>query len=451
LIIGAGPGGYAAAFRAAALGQEVLVVDLQKNWGGTCLNYGCIPSKALLHAAKLLTDAKDAQDIGIEFGSAKINLDKMREWKNSVVSRLNTGLTALAKQRKITSIEGRATFIDDHTAKIDKNDGTIELITFEHAIIATGSVPVNLPFAPASPRIINSTMALDLEDVPSRLLLVGGGYIGLELGTAYAALGSEVTVCEMTPTLLPGADRDLVSVLERRLKKTFKNILLNTKIVAFKESGENIAAIMEDKNSQRQTAEFDKVLIAVGRKPATQNLGLVNVGITADERGFITVNPQRQTANKNIYAVGDVTGNPMLAHKASHEGIIAAEAIAGQESAFSPEAIPAVVFTDPEIAWAGLTETEAKEKNIEIKIVKMPWGASGRAVTLNRTDGLTKIIADPKTKKVLGVAIVGIGAGELISEAVLGIELGAKITDLKKTIHPHPTLSESIMDTAGLL
>lgn len=450
LILGGGPGGYTAAFRAADLGLQVTLVDAQKNLGGVCLHCGCIPSKSLLHAARILTDSREAKDIGIDFGQPKLDVAKLRAWKNSVIQRLTGGISFLVKQHKVEFLQGRATFLDSNSVKVEKADGTSENISFDHAIIATGSQSIPLPFAPVSRRVMDSTTALDLENIPQRLLVIGGGYIGLELGTAYAAFGSEVSVVEMMPTILPGVDRDLVSILERRLKKTFKSILLNTKVIELKESAHGISVTFEEKSGQRQQGEFDKVLVAVGRKPNAADLGLKNTKVKIDSNGFIEVDASRRTADPKIYAVGDVTGNPMLAHKASAEGHIAAEVIAGKKSSFTPKAIPAVVFTDPEIAWCGLTETEAKEKNLNVKIVKMPWAASGRATTMNRTDGVTKIIADGKTEKILGIAFVGVGAGDLISEGVLAIEMNAKVSDLNRTIHPHPTLSETLMDTAGL-
>jgi len=449
LIIGAGPGGYPAAFYAADLGLEVTLVDTAPNPGGVCLYRGCIPSKALLHAAKILSEAKEAHEIGITFESPKIDLDKLRNWKNSVVTKLTGGLGQLRKQRKVNYIQGQATFLKSNEVEIIKEDGSKETITFDKAILATGSRPVELPDVPNSERIMDSTAALKLENIPESLLLVGGGYIGLELGSVYAALGTKVSVVEMTEGLLPGADRDLVSVLEKRLKKDFHTFKLSTKVIRMEEnSAAGIAVSFEDKDDKITTEEFEKVLVAIGRRPNSNDLGLENTKVTIDQRGFVTVDAQRQTTDPNIYAIGDVAGGLMLAHKATHEAHVAVEAIAGKKTAFEPNAIPAVVFTDPEIAWCGLTETEAKAKGQKIAVTKFPWAASGRAIALNCSEGLTKLIIDPETERVLGVAMAGHGAGEMISEGVVAIEMGAVAKDLKLTIHPHPTLSETIMECA---
>lgn len=448
VVIGAGPGGYAAAFLAADLGMQVTLVDPENNPGGVCLFRGCIPSKALLHAAKVLSESREAREIGIEFGAPKIDIDKLRAWKNRVVSQLTGGVGLLAKSRKVKFIQGRATFVDSGTVKIVKTDKSEILLTYDHAILATGSTPITLPFAPNSPRILDSTSALNLEDVPQKLLVLGGGYIGLELGTVYAELGSKVSVVEMMPVLLPGVDRDLGVILENRIKNHFSAIKVNTKVTKMAEIAEGVRVTFEDKQGQVSTEDYSKVLVAIGRKPNSKNLGLENTKVTVTDRGFVQVNAQRQTTDPKIYAIGDIAGDPMLAHKASHEGRVAAEAIAGHKVAFEPQAIPAVVFTDPEIAWCGLTETEAEKQNRPIKVVKFPWAASGRAITLNRTDGLTKIIVDPQTERILGVGICGVGAGELISEGVLAVEMGALVADMKLSIHPHPTMSETIMETA---
>lgn len=448
VVIGGGPGGYAAAFRAADMGLQVTVVDSEKNPGGVCVHRGCIPSKALLHAAKVLSEAHEAQEIGIEFAAPKIDINKLRDWKNSVVTKLTSGAGMLSKQRKVTWIQGHATFTSSTSLKIKKVDGGEQTLSFDHAIIATGSYPISLPFAPKSPRILDSTTALELTDIPAKLLVVGGGYIGLELGTVYHALGSKVSVVEMLPNLLMGADRDLAMVLEKRLQKILSDIKLSTKVTKMEEAKNGIAVTFEDANGRSSTEEYDKVLVAIGRKPNSKNLGLENTKVQINERGFVTVNGQRQSTDPHIYAIGDIAGDPMLAHKATHEGLVAVEAIAGHKVAFEPNAIPAVVFTDPEIAWCGLTETEAKKQNREVEIAKYPWGASGRAVTLNRTDGLTKLIIDPQTQRVLGMAIVGVGAGELIAEGVLAVEMGALASDIKLSIHPHPTLTETVMESA---
>ncbi|OGX07376.1 MAG: dihydrolipoyl dehydrogenase [Omnitrophica WOR_2 bacterium GWA2_47_8] len=447
IVIGGGPGGYAAAFLAADLGLKVTLVDMEKNPGGVCLFRGCIPSKALLHIARILCESREAKELGIEFASPKIDINKVRAWKDSVVTRLTGGVGQMAKLRKVAFIQGQAKFIDSNSVKIKKADGSEMTLAFDHAILATGSFPISLPFAPKSARVLDSTTALELADVPQRLLVVGGGYIGMELGTVYRELGSKVSVVEMTPGLLPGCDRDLAAVLEKRVTPLFESIKLNTKVVKMDDTGKGIAVTFEQDGKQTKE-DYDKVLVSIGRKPNSQNLGLENTKVKLNERGFAVVNAQRQTTDPKIYAIGDIAGEPMLAHKASHEGRTAAEAIAGHKVAFEPNAIPAVVFTDPEIAWCGLTETEAKNKGREVEVVKFPWGASGRAVTLNRIDGLTKLIIDPATQRVLGMGIVGVGAGELIAEGVLAVEMGAVAADIKLSIHPHPTLTETIMETA---
>jgi len=360
---------------------------------------------------------------------------------------LTGGVGQLSKLRKITYIQGRATFVDSGTLKIQKADKSEQTLTFDHAVLATGSYPIKLPFAPESKRILDSTTALELEDVPKKLLVIGGGYIGLELGTVYNELGSEVSVVEMLPGLLTGVDRDLALVLEKRLKERFSSIRVNTKVTKIEETAKGITVTFEADGKSSQE-DFDKVLVAIGRKPNSQHLGLENTKVALDDKGFVKVNLQRQTTDPKIYAIGDIAGNPMLAHKASHEGRVAVEAIAGHKVAFEPACIPAVVFTDPEIAWCGMTETEAKEKNRAIKVEKFPWGASGRALTLNRTDGVTKLIIDPGTERILGIGIAGVDAGEMISEGVLAVEMGSLATDIRLSIHPHPTLSETVMEAA---
>jgi dihydrolipoamide dehydrogenase len=442
-VIGAGPGGYAAAFYAADLGFQVALIDADPNPGGVCLYRGCIPSKALLHAAKVVIDAKDAANWGLEFGRPKIDLDKLRSWKNAVVSKMTGGLGQVAKYRKVRYIQGRAGFKDAHTLEIAS-----EQLTFEHAIIATGSRPAIPGGFPAdSPRVMDSTAALEVPDVPKRLLVVGGGYIGLELGSVYAALGSEVTVVEMTAGLLPGADRDLVAVLAKRIESICKAVLLETKVSSAADTGKSVRVTLEGKNG-RADAEYDRVLVSIGRRPNSQVPGLDRIGVKVTDRGFIEVDAARRTAAPNIYAIGDVVGEPMLAHKASHEARVAVDAIAGEKAAFEPYAIPAVVFTDPEIAWCGLTETEAAARGITVEVAKFPWAALGRAMTLDRPEGLTKLLIDPKTERVLGVGLVGAGAGELIAEGVVAVEMGATASDLAMSIHPHPTLSETLMEAA---
>jgi len=448
-VIGGGPGGYAAAFMAADLGLQVSLVDPEINPGGVCLYRGCIPSKALLHVAKVINETKEATNWGIEFGKPKIHLDKIRTWKESIIQQLTQGLGDLSKRRNVNLIQGRARFSDAHTLAIDKVDGDSENLPFDYAILATGSQPFIIPsLALDSPRFMDSTSALELEDIPKSLLVIGGGYIGLELGSVYAALGSKVTVVEMTSSLLPGADGNLVNILGKRIRQQMHAVLLNTRVAELKEQKNGIRARFDGENLDKTEQLFDKVLMAAGRKPVTDGLGLENTQVQLDEKGFVTVDAQRRTNEPTIFAIGDIAGEPMLAHKASHEGIVAAEVIAGHKVAFEPAAIPAVVFTDPEIAWCGLTENQAKEQGRPIKVARFPWAASGRAMTLDRTDGLTKLIIDPDTDRVLGVGIVGAGAGELIAEGVLAVEMAALASDIKLTIHAHPTLSETMMEAA---
>ena len=449
IIIGAGPGGYAAAFLASDLGIKVTLIDNEKNPGGVCLYRGCIPSKALLHVAKVISESEEAKNFGVEFSKPKIDLKKMRSWKDDIVSKLTSGLGQISKLRKIEYIKGTAKFLNSDTLEIVIDDDSAYNINFEHAIIATGSHPVKIPsLSINSSRVLDSTSALNIEDIPKSMLVIGGGYIGLELGTVYATLGTKVTVAEMLPGILNGADDDLVSVLQKRVKSLFESIMVETKVISLEEFKSGIKVIFEDNKSKKIERVFDKVLISIGRKPNSKNLGLESTKVEINEKGFIKVDNQLRTTDKNIFAIGDVAGEPMLAHKASHEGRVAAEVIAGHKSAFEPKAIPAVVFTDPEIAWCGLTENEAKEKNIDISVAKFPWAASGRSLTLGRTDGLTKLIIDPKTERILGVGIAGPGAGDLIAEGVLAVEMGANATDIKLSIHPHPTLSETIMEAA---
>ncbi|MEJ2104161.1 MAG: dihydrolipoyl dehydrogenase [Ignavibacteriaceae bacterium] len=448
-VIGAGPGGYAAAFLAADLGMNVTLIDKEKNPGGVCLYRGCIPSKALLHVAKLLDETDQAKNWGIEFGKPNIDLDKLREWKNQVVEKLTSGVGTVAKYRKVNFIQGTAKFKDSTTLSVEKTGGNKEEMTFDKIIIATGSriatiTSLNLD----SKRLLNSTTALDLPAIPKSLLVIGGGYIGLELGSVYQALGSKVSVVEMLDGLLPGADRDLVSHLSKRLKEKFESIMLNSKVVEMKEEKDGIKVKIEDKEGKTTENNYDYVLMSIGRKPDTSGLGLENTKVKVNDRGWINVSNQMKTDDPDIYAIGDIIGEPMLAHKASHEGRVAVEVIAGHKVAFEPMAIPAVVFTDPEIAWAGLTENQAKEKKVKYEVAKFPWAASGRAITFDRSDGVTKILVNPENQRILGIGICGPGAGELIAEGVLAIEMGANLTDLKLTIHPHPTLSETMMEAA---
>jgi dihydrolipoamide dehydrogenase len=448
-VVGAGPGGYAAAFLAADLGMKVTLIDPEVNPGGVCLYRGCIPSKALLHVAKLIGESRHAKNWGIEFGEPKIDLPRLRSWKEGVIRKLTGGLGQLSKQRAVQYIQGRAAFENSTTLRIKKADGSEQSLSFDRIIIATGSRPSVIPSLKLdSPRMMDSTGALDIQDVPKSLLVIGGGYIGLELGSVYAPLGSKVSVVEMTPGLLPGVDRDLVLPLQKRIEKSFEAILLNTTVTSVKEDADGIRVNFDGPDMKEREKVFDKVLVSVGRRPNSEIAGLDNTKVVVGQRGFIQVNKQLQTDDPAIYAIGDVVGEPMLAHKATHEGRTAVEAIAGHKVAFEPNAIPAVVFTDPEIAWCGLTETQAQKENREIKVAKFPWAASGRAMTLDRTEGLTKLLIDPQTERVLGVGIVGVGAGELIAEGVLAIEMGALAKDVALTIHPHPTLSETVMNAA---
>jgi dihydrolipoamide dehydrogenase len=448
-VVGAGPGGYAAAFLAADLGMTVTLIDPEVNPGGVCLYRGCIPSKALLHVAKLLEESHQATNWGIDFAAPTIDLPRLRSWKEGVVKKLTGGLGILSKQRKVHYVQGRAAFENSTTLRVTKSDGSQESLTFDRIIIATGSRPAIVPTLKLdTPRMMDSTGALNLEDIPGSLLVVGGGYIGLELGSVYAALGTRVTVVEMLPGLLPGADRDLVLPLHKRLEKMFDGILLNTTVASVKDESTGIRATLKAQDSNTQEKVFDRVLVSVGRKPNSEIPGLEKTRVQVGQRGFIQVNKQLQTDDPSIYAIGDVVGEPMLAHKASHEGRVAVEAIAGHKVAFEPNAIPAVVFTDPEVAWCGLTETQAQKENREIKVAKFPWAASGRAVTIDRPEGMTKLLFDPQTERVLGVGIVGAGAGEMIAEGVLAIEMAALACDIALTIHPHPTLSETVMESA---
>jgi dihydrolipoamide dehydrogenase len=447
VVLGAGPGGYAAAFYAADLGMQVVLVDEEKNPGGVCLYRGCIPSKALLHVAKVIDEAKHAGNWGVTYTEPKVDVDKLRGFKQGVVDKLTAGVGSIAKMRKVKFVQGRATLTGPKSMSVTGPGGTTEL-QFEHLILATGSHPTTIPtLALDSPRMMDSTSGLEVPDVPKSLLVIGGGYIGLELGTVYAALGSKVSVVEMTPGLLPGADRDLVAVLEKRLKTLFSAILLNTKVVKVAEDGQGIRVTFEGDVAEKEQL-FDRVLVAVGRRPNSKIPGLETTKVKVAANGFIETDEQRRTAEPNIFAIGDVAGEPMLAHKASHEARVAVEVMNGHKAVFEPQAIPAVVFTDPEIAWCGMTEAQAQASGIEFEVAKFPWGALGRAITIDRPDGLTKLILEKGTGRILGVGVAGSGAGELIAEGVLAIEMGATAEDLKLVIHPHPTLSETLMESA---
>jgi dihydrolipoamide dehydrogenase len=448
-VIGAGPGGYAAAFLAADLGMTVTLIDPELNPGGVCLYRGCIPSKSLLHVAKLIDETRHAKNWGIDYADPNIDLPRLRSWKEGVVKKLTGGLGVLTKQRKVEYIQGKAAFENSNTLRVSRTNGSEDSLTFDRIIIATGSRPAIIPSLKLeTPRMMNSTSALDLSEIPGTLLVIGGGYIGLELGTVYAALGSKVSVVEMLPGLLPGADRDLVLPLHKRIEKIFDSILLNTTVAAVREESNGIRVTFDGPEVKEREKLFDKVLVSVGRKPNSEIFGLDKTQVKVGPRGFIQVNKQLQTDDAAIYAIGDVVGEPMLAHKAMHEGRTAVEAIAGHKVAFEPNAIPAVVFTDPEVAWCGLTETQAQKDNREVKVARFPWAASGRAVTIDRTEGMTKLLVDPQTERVLGVGIVGAGAGELIAEGVLAMEMGTLAKDIALTIHPHPTLSETVMNSA---
>lgn len=444
-VIGGGPGGYSAAFRAAELGLETVVIDGGARLGGACLFEGCIPSKALLHVAAVLSEAERAKEWGVDFGEPRISLDPLRKWKQErVVGKLARGLGAVAKAKGVTVVGGRAAFEDSSTLRIEGD--TLRKIRFKHAIVATGSEPSPLPGVTlTSERVMDSTAALELPEIPERLLVIGGGYIGLELGTVYATLGSRVTLVEMTEGLLPGVDRDLVQPLQRRVDKLFAAIHLRTKVTGLREAGDRIEAVLEGQGPQA----FDRVLVAVGRRARSAGLGLEATRARLTDRGgFIRIDDRCRTGDAHIYAVGDVTGEPMLAHRAMRQGKVAAEALAGRPAAFDNVAIPAVVFTDPEIAWCGLSEAQAKAQGIETKVSKFQWAASGRAATIGRADGLTKLVADAGSGRVIGVGIVGPGAGELIAEAALAVETAALVEDVAATIHAHPTLSETLMEAA---
>jgi dihydrolipoamide dehydrogenase len=446
LIIGAGPGGYPAAFHAADRGIEVTLVDPEPNPGGVCLYRGCVPSKVLLHVTAFLHQVEQSAAWGVQLDEPQIDVKKLQAWKNSVVENLTRGVGALTRQRKINYIRGRARLLDARKARIVPAEGKASEVAFENAIVATGSEPARLPDVPESPRVITSREALGLRKIPERLLVVGGGYIGLELGQFYASVGAKVTLAERLPDLLVGADRDLVGILQARLEKQFEAILVETRVKSMKKTRSGIKVAFDGKTEDESI--FDHVMISVGRKPLTREIGLENTAVTLDRSGFIETDGQRRTAEASIFAIGDVAGEPMLAHKATHEARVAVEAIAGGKAVFEPNAIPFVVFSDPEIAWCGLSESAAKQKRREVAIARFPWKASGRAATVARQDGLTKIVSDPASGRILGVGIAGLHAGELLAEGVLAMELGAVADDLALTIHTHPTFSETIMEAA---
>ena len=447
VVLGAGPGGYAAAFYAADLGKKVILIERDQRLGGVCLNRGCIPSKALLHATHQITSAKESEQRGITFAAPAVDLVKLRAWKESILSKLGSGVAQLAKLRNVQVIQGRGYFEGSQSLRVENVQGQ-QFIQFDQAIIAVGSLPA-LPkaFDLGNPRVMTSTEALEIEDIPENLLVVGGGYIGMELGTVYAALGSQVTVVEALDNILAGADLDLVRPVVARAKKAFKEIRLKTKVSKMSTVAKQIKVEMEF-DGRKVEELYDRVLVSVGRTANSADLGLENTKVTRDEKGFIKVNSRQQTDDPHLYAIGDIAGGILLAHKAHKEGRIAVEVIHGENSAFENIVMPAVVFTDPELAWCGVTEAEAKERGLKYEVSKFPWAASGRALSFDRTDGVTKMLIDPETERVLGVGICGAGAGELIAEAVLGMEMGATAEDIALTVHPHPTLSETLMECA---
>ncbi|MCB5207603.1 dihydrolipoyl dehydrogenase [Methylovorus mays] len=451
VVLGSGPGGYTAAFRAADLGKKVVLIERYSTLGGVCLNVGCIPSKALLHTAKVITEAEETSHHGVSFSAPKVDLDTLRNWKaNDVVGKLTGGLAAMAKQRGVTVVQGVGKFTSSHQIAVTAADGKVTTVGFQNAIIAAGSQATKFPGAPDDERIMDSTGALALADIPKRLLVIGGGIIGLEMGTVYDALGSKVSVVEFMDGLIPGCDRDLIRPLQKRMEKRFESIMLSTKVAKIDAKKDGIHVSFEGENAPKEAQVYDRVLVSIGRRPNGKNIGAENAGVAVDDRGFIAVDKQMRTNVPHIFAIGDIVGQPMLAHKASHEAKVAAEVIAGHKVEFQALVIPSVAYTDPEVAWAGMTETEAKAKGIEIEKASFPWAASGRALSIARTEGATKLIFDKETHRVIGAGIVGVNAGELLAEAVLAIEMGADAHDLGLTIHAHPTLSETICFAAEL-
>ncbi|MDX9950788.1 MAG: dihydrolipoyl dehydrogenase [Methylophilaceae bacterium] len=451
VVLGSGPGGYTAAFRAADLGKKVVLIERYSTLGGVCLNVGCIPSKALLHTAKVITEADETSHHGVSFGAPKIDLDALRSWKASdVVGKLTAGLGQMAKQRGVTVVQGIGKFTSPHQIEVTDADGKVTRVGFQHAIIAAGSQATKFPGAPEDDRIMDSTGALALADIPKRMLVIGGGIIGLEMGTVYDAFGSKVSVVEFMDGLIPGCDRDLVRPLHKRMEKRFEKIMLSTKVARMEAKKDGIHVSFEGENAPAGVEVYDRVLVAIGRRPNGKLIGAENAGVAVDERGFIAVDKQMRTNVPHIFAIGDIVGQPMLAHKATHEGKVAAEVIAGHKVEFQAMCIPSVAYTDPEVAWAGVTETEAKEKGIAIEKASFPWAASGRALSIARSEGATKLIFDKETHRVIGAGIVGVNAGELLAEAVLAIEMGADAHDLGLTIHAHPTLSETVCFAAEM-
>ncbi|MEP1740365.1 MAG: dihydrolipoyl dehydrogenase [Kangiellaceae bacterium] len=442
LVIGAGPGGYTAAFRAADLGLEVVLIEKHSTLGGVCLNVGCIPSKALLHSAKVIDEAKSMEKHGVSFGDPSIDIDKIREYKDGVVGQLTKGLSGMAKMRKVKVVQGVAKFTSPTSVAVATDEGT-QTISFDNCIIAAGSRVVQLPFLPEDPRIIDSTGALELEDIPEKMLVIGGGIIGLEMATVYRALGAGITVVEMFDQLIPAGDADVVKVLHRYVKKQYDSILLETSVTKVEAKEDGLWVTFEGKKAPKEPQRFDKILSAVGRRPNADRLNLEAAGVAVDDKGFITVDNQLKTNVNSIYAIGDLVGQPMLAHKATHEAHVAAEVIAGKKHVFEPRCIPSVAYTDPEVAWVGLTEKEAKAKNIDYSVGTFPWAASGRAIGVGRTEGFSKTLYDNSNHRIIGAAAVGVNAGELIAEMGLAIEMGCEAEDIALTIHPHPTLSES--------
>lgn len=443
VVLGSGPGGYTAAFRAADLGKTVILIEKNPTLGGVCLNVGCIPSKALLHVAKVITEAEEMAAHGVSFGKPNIDLDELRAFKNGVVSQLTGGLDGLSKGRKVDVVRGTGTFTGPNMIEVSSDEGTTK-VSFDQCIIAAGSEPVNLPFIPEDDRIIDSTGALELKDVPERMLILGGGIIGLEMACVYDALGSNITVVELMDQIIPGADKDIVKPLHTRIKGRYENILLKTKVTGVEALKEGLKVTFEDDKGEASTDTFDKILVAVGRKPNGKLIGAEAAGVAVDERGFIAVDSQQRTGQTHIFAIGDLVGQPMLAHKAVHEGKVAAEVCAGHNRHFDARLIPSVAYTDPEVAWCGLTETDAKAKGIAYEKGVFPWAASGKALSNGRSEGLTKLLFDPEDERVIGACIVGTNAGDLLAEACLAIEMGADATDLGHTIHAHPTLSETV-------